>query len=98
MSWEAGFPIMMMNRQGRMNSIIGITSSAGSLPALSSNWIIRSLRISAASVRSPWLRGVPYFRVCAMVRREALEGGLPRAFGQVGEGDPPVGHDAHLVA
>ena len=62
---------------GQMNSIIGSTSSAGSLPALSSNWIIRSLRISASKRAQPLTSGVPYFRVWAMVPARRLRAGRP---------------------
>jgi Flp pilus assembly protein TadD len=52
-SCVTGSPSKTIKRHGKMKSIIGRTSRAGSLPARSSNRIMRSVRISAASVRSP---------------------------------------------
>ena len=89
-----------MNSVGRMNTIIGTVSIAGSRAAFSSARVIRASRNSAASTRSDWASGVPNFAVCSSVfTTPRIDPMLVRAFrfsnatlalrkiGQLGGGD-----------
>ena len=89
-----------MNSVGRMNTIIGTVSIAGSRAAFSSARVIRASRNSAASTRSDWASGVPNFAVCSSVfttprierhvgpRVQILERSAAiRKIGQLGGGD-----------
>ena len=56
-----------MNNVGRMNTIIGTVSIAGSRAAFSSARVIRAARNSSARMRNDWASGVPNLAVCCKV-------------------------------
>ena len=92
----AAGPSSTMNKVGRMNTIIGTVSIAGSRAAFSSARVNRAARDSADRTRNDWASGVPNLAVCCSVLTMARMASEVGAVVEIVERHPAVRQKGQL--